>query len=291
MRLGVTAAVLAGVAVLVAYVTAPKKNPDGSFSPSPLMMVASKSGQVTAYDGEPFSAAAAKKSGKKVLVVMADRARFTMTNNKDFLTGNHPVEMYLPMLHLAGLGFDFDVATESGKPAALEEWALPLGDENVMGMHAETKSRRENPLKLSEVKGIEEYSAIFVPGGHGAMLGLPESRDLGRLLAAAHARQLTTITLCHGPAGLLAAGDTYKGYKIAAFPDSLDKITPYLGYLPGHLPFYFGEMLRSQGVEIVNGLADAPGQTNVDRELITGDSPDAANKVGHLAVEALRKQQ
>ena len=37
------------------------------------------------------------------------------------------------------------------------------------------------------------------------MVNLPESKDLGRLLREAHKKCLPTVTLCHGPAALLAA--------------------------------------------------------------------------------------
>ena len=51
------------------------------------------------------------------------------------------------------------------------------------------------------------YIAIFLPGGHGAMLGLPDNSDLGKLLHWAHRRDLFTLVICHGPAALLAATD------------------------------------------------------------------------------------
>ena len=31
----------------------------------------------------------------------------------------------------------------------------------------------------------------------------------------------------------------YEGYKMAVFPDSVDKKTPMIGYLPGHMPWAF----------------------------------------------------
>ena len=100
------------------------------------------------------------------------------------------------------------------------------------------------------------------------------------------------LSICHGPAALLAAslnGEkdafVYRGYKIAAFPDSVDKMTPLFGYMPGHMPWYFGEKLQALGVEIINKKAD--GTCHQDRKLITGDSPAAANEFGKLAAEAL----
>ena len=99
------------------------------------------------------------------------------------------------------------------------------------------------------------YVAVFLPGGHGAMLGLPGNSDLGELLRWAHGRgDIFTLAICHGPAALLAAAVDqqgkdfiYDGYRIAAFPDSVDKQTPMIGYMPGHMPWKYGERLQELG--------------------------------------------
>ena len=80
----------------------------------------------------------------------------------------------------------------------------------------------------------------------------------------------------------------FKGYKICAFPDSLDAQTPAIGYMPGHLTWKFGERLKTLGFEIVNdGIS---GAVHRDRQLITGDSPLAGNALGKLAAETLLKE-
>ena len=48
-----------------------------------------------------------------------------MKNGRFFSTGNHPVEALLPMLHLKNAGFEFEIATPTGKPAVFEMWAFP----------------------------------------------------------------------------------------------------------------------------------------------------------------------
>jgi hypothetical protein len=101
------------------------------------------------------------------------------------------------------------------------------------------------------------------------------------------------ITLCHGPACLLAAAVDepeehyiYKGYKLCVFPDSLDTGANLdIGYIPGPMPWLVGEKLQALGVGIVN--AGITGQCHQDRKLITGDSPLASNKLGKLAADAL----
>jgi molecular chaperone Hsp31 and glyoxalase 3 len=133
------------------------------------------------------------------------------------------------------------------------------------------------------------YVGVFIPGGHGAMLGLPDNADLGKVLRWAHEKDIHTITLCHGPGTLMSAQDggnfIFDGYKIALFPDSVDKQTPMVGYLPGHMPYELGEKLKHLGLTIVNKKAD--DTCHVDRNLITGASPEASNNLGRLAAQTL----
>jgi molecular chaperone Hsp31 and glyoxalase 3 len=103
------------------------------------------------------------------------------------------------------------------------------------------------------------------------------------------------LAICHGPAALLAANlnndkDSfiYKGYKIAAFPDSVDKQTPMIGYMPGHMPWKFGEKLNELGVTFINKKADKT--CHIDRKLISGASPQAANDFGKLSATELLKE-
>lgn len=233
------------------------------------------------------------KGGKKILMVGADE-RYLLTDNGTFFsTGNHPVETLLPMYHLDKAGFAFDVATVSGNPVKFEYWAMPSEDQEVQGLFARYHPRFKRPLTLSTVvaQGLDHYAAIFIPGGHGALIGLPGSKDVGAVLEWAAANDRFVISLCHGPAAFLAVGDSgiYRGYRICAFPDALDARTPDLGYMPGHLTWKFGEKLKALGFEIING-DNISGAVHRDRKLITGDSPLAGNALGKLAAETLLKE-
>lgn len=232
------------------------------------------------------------KGGKKILMIGADERYLLTANGTFFSTGNHPIETLLPMYHLDTAGFAFDVATVSGNPVKFEFWAMPSEDEVVKGFFAKYQQQFKKPLKLADVVagGLDAYAAIFIPGGHGALIGIPESRDVGDALMWAMANDKFVISLCHGPAGFLAVGDSdiYRGYKICAFPDALDAQTPDIGYMPGHLTWKFGEKLKALGFEIVNdGISGAVYQ---DRKLLTGDSPLAGNNLGKLAASAMLKE-
>ncbi len=52
-------------------------------------------------------------------MIAAEERYVLLENGKMFSTGNHPVEMLLPLHHLMEAGFDVDVATLSGYPVKL----------------------------------------------------------------------------------------------------------------------------------------------------------------------------
>lgn len=270
--------------------TAPTPLADGTCAPSPLALKLATSPK-TDYDGGTYSR---RHEGGRILMVCTEERHMVMANGKTFATGNHPVEMALPMLHLRSAGYRIDIATPTGAPVAIEDWAMPRKDDAVLALFRDFDAAFRSPLSLADfaetsLSDDTAYRAVFLPGGHGALLGLPENRDLGHVLRWAQGRGLFTLAICHGPAALLAARDggdfPYTGYRIAAFPDSFDRQTPLIGYMPGHLTWYFGETLAALGVEIVNSRAD--GTCHVDRRLITGASPKAANRFGRLAAETL----
>ncbi|MGR3815177.1 MAG: glyoxalase III HchA [Cognatishimia activa] len=276
------------------FKAAPTPTEDGAFQPSPFALKLATASK-TDYDGGAY-ANSYRGGDKRVLMVCTEERNMTMANGKKFSTGNHPVEMGLPMLHLLAAGFQIDIVTPTGAPAVIEDWAMPREDEAVMKLYRDYADAFANPGSLADfvansMTDDTPYVAIYLPGGHGAMLGLPENEHLGKLLLWAHKRDLFTLAICHGPAALLAAGDgpsfIYNGYKIAAFPDAVDKQTPMIGYMPGHMPWKFGEKLNALGVEIINSKADAT--CHIDRRLISGASPKAANAFGRLAAKTLLK--
>ena len=274
---------------------APKLEPDGSFSPSKLALKMSVSDK-TDFENISYQKYTGKK--KKILVICTEEKNLKMKNGKYFSTGNHPVESFLPMLHLRNAGFEFDIATPTGNPAIFEMWAFPKKDEQVNTIYNKHKANFEKPRSLSDFISnsfdqSENYAAVFIPGGHGAMIGIPEDKNVDTILRWAHENELFTISLCHGPGAFLATTldnkeFLYKGYNLAVFPDSVDNQTPMMGYLPGKMPYGLSEQLKSLGANLMNTKMDKT--VCVDRKLITGSSPLASNELGKLAAETLLKE-
>lgn len=263
---------------------------DNAFFPSPYSLgqfTAPKSNLSGADYPNPY------KDGRwKILMIGADERYLLTDNGTMFSTGNHPVETLLPMYHMDKAGFQFDIATVSGNPVKFEWWAMPSEDTEIKGLFDKYRDQIKQPLKLTEVVDAlgpdSDYIGVFIPGGHGALIGLPESEDVKAALEWAQANDKFVISLCHGPAAFLAVGegrDLFRGYKICAFPDTLDAQTPDIGYMPGHLTWKFGEELKKMGFEIVN--TEISGQVQKDRKMLTGDSPLAGNALGQLAASEL----
>ncbi|MGO9252032.1 MAG: glyoxalase III HchA [Mycobacterium sp.] len=273
---------------------APDPAEDNAFFPSPYSL-----GQYTSpktdFDGVRHKGAYTAGSWK-VLLIATEERYVLLENGTMFSTGNHPVETLLPLHHIMETGFDVDVATITGYPAKLELWAMPREDEAVLATYETLKAKLKQPKKLSDVVANDlgadsDYIAVFIPGGHGAVVGLPATRAVGETLDWALANDKLIITLCHGPAALLSASlgkqeSPFKGYSVCVFPDALARgPNVEIGYLPGHMQWLVADLLAKQGLTIIND--DMTGATHQDRNLLTGDGPLASNALGRLAADAL----
>jgi len=254
------------------------------------------------FDPEAIVSPKTDEKKGKILVIGTDKSKYRMENGKEFITGHNISEMFVPILHMECAGYEFEFATATGNAFALEEWSW-IGPKyhkteaalrHLMGRVPGYK----NPIQTNEalpkfVAG--EYVGVFFPGGHGTMIELgnpPDGGATSKILAHAHAKQITTMTLCHGPQSLLAAPKgTYDGYKVAGYPDKDDLGANVMsGYLPGKPP---GKMMRAGLIEKFPGMTfinkEANADVSIDRELISGAGPLAAHNVGLECVKALAR--
>jgi len=151
-----------------------------AFFPSPYSLSQFTS---TTSDLEGADYPAPYRGGRwKILLIGADERYLPTDNGTLFSTGNHPVETLLPMYHLDKAGFAFDIATLSGNPVKFEWWAMPTEDEAVVGLYGKYQEQFRQPARLADllVRALgpeSDYLGVFIPGGHGALMGLPESRE------------------------------------------------------------------------------------------------------------------
>ena len=56
-------------------------------------------------------------------------------------------------------------------------------------------------MRIADViaSGLDQYDAVFVPGGHGPMIDLLDDPNAGIVMRHFHETSKPTAVLCHGP--------------------------------------------------------------------------------------------
>lgn len=227
---------------------------------------------------------------KKILFVLTGADHWTLRDGTEHPSGFWADEFVAPYQAVTAAGHAVTVATPGGvvptaDPGSLapeanggEEGARAVAD--ALASITETRS----PLRLEDVD-LDDYDAVFYPGGHGPMEDLAENADSGRLLVRALRSGKPLAVVCHGPAALLAAVDedganAFRGYRVAAFTD----VEETQAGLADRAKWLLESRLTEAGVQVRAGKPWEPNVV-VDRNLLTGQNPASA---APLAEELLR---
>src|SRR6185437_12317483 len=118
------------------------------------------------------------------------------------------------------------VATPDGVVPSVDMMSLRPsmagGEKGALELEAIIRSAEvmRRPLRLSDVR-LEDYDAVYLPGGHGPMSDLAFDADAGRLLTAQLKSGRPLFIVCYAPASLLATRihgvSPFKGYHVTGF--------------------------------------------------------------------------
>ena len=250
------------------------------------------------------------KSKGKVLVLVSSGHGLPLQDGKVYAgAGYYLNELTVPVRALMDEGYEITFANPKGNTPQLDENSATAGF--FGGDEAKLKDYRrfrdnltglKNPTRISEVvaSGLDQFDALFVPGGHGPMIDLLEDPNVGTVLRHFHEKAKPTAVLCHGPISLLAAlpnasevvaalkaGDAakakakakgwiYSGYKLTIFSTAEEKQREPIE-IGGKVFFYPDFALRTAGGD-VNVVEPWKSYVLQDREVISGQNPfsDAA---------------
>lgn len=146
------------------------------------------------------------------------------------------------------------------------------------------------PFHTITTEELRGFAGVFIPGGHAPLTDLGDNPELGRILDHFHSERKPTALICHGPYALLSTRYgpkkefEYKGYKITCWSDAEEKVMETL--LRGEIEKVEGR-LREEGAEVVTGVGEMMGGITVDREVVSGGNPMAANALGDKFLELL----
>ncbi|MDL5204814.1 type 1 glutamine amidotransferase domain-containing protein [Streptomyces sp. ALI-76-A] len=227
----------------------------------------------------------------KILFVMTGADQWTLADGTRHRTGYWAEEAVVPLDAFKAAGHEVTVATPGGVVPPVDPGSLAPeangGAEQAARVRRAVESAGEftRPLVLADVR-LDDYDAVYVPGGHGPMEDLAVDPDSGRLLADAVGRGLPVGVVCHGPAALLAAvkddgSNAYAGYRITAFTNTEEQLA---GNAEKAI-WLLEDRLTEAGLKVEAGEPWAP-HVQVDRNVVTGQNPASS---GPLAAELLKK--
>lgn len=258
--------------------------------------------------------AQAESSPGKVLIVLSSTNTLTLKDGAKHPTGFYMNELGVPLKALVDAGFKPVFANPDGNEPAMDassdKTTLFANETEYSSVKALLSGSAElkHPQTLANVAAgdLDQYSGIFIPGGHAPMEDLWKNPALGKILRHFHDKKQPTALICHGPIALLSVlpapealatsvehnepvasktGWLYSGYKMTVFSDAEEKPNEP-NKLGGFMKFYPQDALKAAGGNVI---VAPPRESNVvqDRELITGQNPYSDKKLAATLLAAL----
>lgn len=185
-------------------------------------------------------------------------------------------------------GLEIDIASPSGGNIEADKYdaSKPYNQDLLNDKYAVNKL--EKSLKLSQVNA-DDYAAIFVVGGKGAMFDLPFDRNLQSLIADVYQNNGSIGAVCHGPAALvdvkLSNGEYLVANKIVnSFTNEEEAL--FGKKWSKEFDFLLETKLKQRGAKFQNSpmmLAHLASDTR----LFTGQNPASTVKVAEALVQSL----
>jgi putative intracellular protease/amidase len=232
-----------------------------------------------------------KRTMSKILFVITGVDHWTLADGTRHPSGFWAEEAVAPYEAFKAAGHEVVVATPGGVVPTVDKGSLAPelnggqeGADRIAHVLA-SMTELQRPIKLDEVE-LDDYAAVFYPGGHGPMEDLAVDADSGRLLTLALESGKPLGVVCHGPAALLAAtkedgGNAFAGYRVSGFTNAEETQAG----LAGQAKWLLQDRLVEAGIDFQEGEPWAP-KVVVDRNLVTGQNPASS---APLAVELLKK--
>ncbi|MEV8045577.1 type 1 glutamine amidotransferase domain-containing protein [Streptomyces griseoluteus] len=225
-----------------------------------------------------------------ILFVLTGASYWTLRDGHRHPTGYWAEEFVAPYTVFTRAGHKVTVATPGGVVPVVDTMSLRPsmtgGEENSLELESAIEAAEElrHPVRLDQV-GIDDFDAVYYPGGHGPMEDLSSDADSARLLRETLASGKPLGIVCHAPAALLATRDEngttpFAGYRVAGFSNEEEAGVGFAD----RAKWLLEDELKKLPTEYSRGPAWEP-YTVVDRTLYTGQNPASS---GPLAEEMLK---
>ena len=257
----------------------------------------------------------------KVVIVGSNATRIEVQGGGTGATGQYLNETVVPAMALVEAGYEVVLATPNGSKPHIDEASDSAqhfgGNEaeylRAKAFFAEHISMNQGRTLRSVIdEGLDNYDAVFVPGGQAPIVDLMQDSELGEILRHFHDHKKPTALLCHGPiatvaalpnakqfraaliagdmakASELATGWQYTGYRMTVFSSTEEKVIED-NILHAKLYFNMPDALRAAGGDVSTTPVDFDPYVVEDRELITGQNPRSDKPIAKLLIDALER--
>ena len=224
----------------------------------------------------------------KVLIVLTSHSELGNTGHK---TGFWIEEFATPYYVLADAGVQVTIVSPKGGQPPIDPKS-ELADNQTASTRrfdadAPLKEKLAHTLKLSEVK-VDEYDAVFYPGGHGPLWDLTNDENSIKLIENFYNQNKPIAFVCHAPGVLLKVklpnGEhLVKGKEITGFSDSEEEAVQ----LTQIVPFLLEDELKKLGAHYSKG-PDWDSYVKVDGLLITGQNPNSSEAAAKELIKILQ---
>jgi putative intracellular protease/amidase len=224
----------------------------------------------------------------RVLFVVTGASYWTLADGSRHPTGYWAEEFAAPYRVLTGAGHGIVVATPGGVVPHVDSMslrpAMAGGEQAALDFEETLRVAEElrSPIALAAAR-LQDYDAVYYPGGHGPMEDLWQDADSGRLLTAALASGKPLAIVCHAPVAMMATRrgveNPFAGYRVTCFTNDEEDAVG----LRARARWSAEDEVVKLGVDFSRGPLWEP-YTLVDRNLYTGQNPASA---GPLAREFL----
>ncbi|MEX3106204.1 type 1 glutamine amidotransferase domain-containing protein [Streptomyces sp. V2] len=229
----------------------------------------------------------------KILFVITAADHWTLADGTRQPTGYWAEEAIGPYRVFKAAGYEIAAATPGGVPPTVDALSLTAdfngGEEGAERMRTAVREATElaNPMRIEDVD-IDDYAAVFYPGGWGPMEDLPGDAASGRLLTDWLASGKPVSLVCHGPAALLATvrpdgTSPYAGYRLTGLSNAEEKRNGLADRAKWLLQDRLVGELRADYRE----SEPFTPHVEVDRTLFTGQNPYSAVPLAEELVKTL----
>ncbi|WP_289101419.1 type 1 glutamine amidotransferase domain-containing protein [uncultured Marinobacter sp.] len=225
----------------------------------------------------------------KILMVLTSHDQMGDTGHK---TGFWLEEFTAPFYVFKDAGADITLASPKGgqppvDPNSEAEDALTDSTRRFM---ADTHAREmlASTRKLADVD-MNQYDAIFYPGGHGPLWDLAEDDKSVALIKTAYEQDKVIGAVCHAPAvfkNVFVKPDQniVGGREVTGFSNTEEDAVQ----LTNIVPFLLEDMLKQNNGRYSRGDDWAP-HIVVDDKLITGQNPASSEGAAKAVLQALQE--